>query len=403
MNVIQINEYCGTGSTGRICLELAKMLENKGHTCRIVYGREKATKEADAYGVRMTSSLGVRIHGVETRIFDNHAFASTFETLKLLIFLKKNKPDLIHLHNLHGYYINVAVLFRYIRINKIPVIWTLHDCWAMTGHCSHFYHTECDKWISGCYKCQQKKEYPASLILDKSRQNWNKKKKVFTSLDSALIVAPSIWLSDLVKKSFLNKYTVKVIQNGIELDVFRPRTDNIFREKFGQKKIILGVSNRWTENKGILDFIHLADILDGSKFQIVLVGEVEKEFEIPSSIYIMNRTDSVDELAKIYSSADVYVNLSKIEAFGMTIIEAMACGCPVIAYEAGGNRENIEKYCGRIIENQSLVSVADVIQKVVLFDRKKIQEACVQQAKKFSKERMIENYYYLYKKMVNYE
>lgn len=403
MNIIQINEYCGTGSTGRICLELAKMMEKKGHNCKIIYGRKKATNESGEYGVRMTSSLGVYIHGAETRILDNHAFASTFETLRLLIFLKIYKPDLLHLHNLHGYYINVAVLFRYIITNKIPVIWTLHDCWPMTGHCSHFYHIGCNKWISGCHNCQQKKEYPASLVFDKSKKNWEKKKKIFTSLDCAVIVTPSIWLSELVNKSYLNKYQIKVVPNGIDLNVFYPRDDSMFSKKFGYKKIILGVSNVWTENKGIYDFINLVDMLDASKFQIVLVGEVKKDFEIPSNIYIIDRTDSTDELAKIYSSADIYVDLSKIEVLGTTIIEAMACGCPIVTYGAGGNSESIGEYGGRIIEKQNLSSVVDAIQQMAFLDKNVIRGACVQQAKIFSKEKMLENYYLLYKKLVNYE
>lgn len=179
MKVVQINEYCGTGSTGRICLQLAQMLEEKGHECKIVYGRKQATEDAEEYGIRMTGALGVRIHGIETRIFDNHAFASTLETKKLVRFLKKYKPDVIHLHNLHGYYLNIAVLFQYITENNIPVLWTLHDCWTMTGHCSHFYQIDCNRWMEGCYDCPQKKEYPASVMVDGSKETGEKEGNIY--------------------------------------------------------------------------------------------------------------------------------------------------------------------------------------------------------------------------------
>ncbi len=403
MKVVQINEYCGIGSTGKICLELARMLEENGHKCKIVYGRKKAAEEAESYGIRITSDFGVRIHGMETRILDNHAFASTLETLKLLVFLKKFEPDIIHLHNMHGYYINIAILFRYIRKNRIPVIWTLHDCWAMTGHCAHFYHVGCDRWMTGCYDCPQKKEYPASYIVDNSKRNWGRKKKIFTGLEKVVIITPSVWLSTLANKSYLNKYPIKVVSNGIDLACFYPRKDNIFDKKFGKKKIILGVSSIWNKNKGIYDFLYLYDVLDKSKFQIVLVGKIEKRLKIPSEIMVINRTESAEKLAHIYSSADIYVNVSRVETLGMTTIEALACGCPVVTYEAGGSAECVGIGCGKVIENYNLDLLIKAIQEIALYDRKMTRKICVQHAKKFSKERMVRDYYFIYEELIRDE
>ncbi|MCM1038716.1 MAG: glycosyltransferase [Ruminococcus sp.] len=399
MKIIQINEYCGIESTGKICFELAKMLENKGDICRIVYGRKKASAEAEKYGVRMTNDLGIRLHGVETRVLDNHAFSSTFETKRIVSFLEKFKPDIIHLHNLHGYYINVEILFKYIKKKNIPIIWTLHDCWAITGHCAHFSHS-CDNWKTGCHHCGQIREYPASYVVDASKKNWKKKKDLFTALENVVITAPSFWLSRVVKDSYLSKYPVNIVPNGIDLNVFYPRDNNIFYKKFGNKKIILGVASIWNRNKGIDDFITLSNMLDDQRFQIVLVGGGIKEKDFPSSIHVIEKVDSADVLAEIYSSADIYVNLSKIEIFGLTTVEALACGCPVIVYEAGGSGESVGEQCGKVIANGDLKSVIDIIQSMILYDRTSVKNICVQQAEKYSIEYMLKKYYDLYKKML---
>lgn len=403
MKIVQINEYCGIESTGKISFELARILQMKGHDCKIIYGRKKAPAETNDYGIRMTKAFGVYIHGIETRIFDNHGFASTFQTLKMLSFLDNFKPDIIHLHNLHGYYINVAVLFRYIVKKKIPVIWTLHDCWAFTGHCAHFSQVGCEKWIYGCHDCEQKKQYPASYFLDNSKKNWKRKHNLFTMLNDAIIVTPSCWLSELAKKSYLNKYQIKVIPNGINLDIFQPKNSNVFLNKFNAKKIVLGVASCWNERKGIGDFIRLCEVFDRTEFQIVLVGKVAKDLKLPSCIYHIDRTDDANQLAEIYSNADVYVNLSQIEVLGTTTIEALACGCPVVTYEAGGNSETINESCGIIVKDGDINAVAMAVKKIVMLDRTSMKKMCVNQAQKFSRKRMVEDYYSFYRKILKYE
>ena len=242
MKVLLINSVCGIRSTGRICTDLAEVLEANGHECKIAYGRETVPEKYHKYAVRIGSNVSVKVDAVKTRLFDNAGFNSVSATKKFIKWVKEYDPDVIHLHNLHGYYINIEILFEYLRNCGKKVIWTLHDCWAFTGHCSHFVTANCEKWKKQCYSCPKRKAYPSSLFLDCSKRNYGKKKNLFTSLENMTIITPSEWLANLVKQSFLAKYNVQVINNGIDLDVFIPRGSN-FREKYNleNKKIVLGI------------------------------------------------------------------------------------------------------------------------------------------------------------------
>lgn len=403
MRIIQINEYCGTGSTGKICMEIAQMIEAEGGICKIAYGRMKACENAQKYGIRITSDIGVRCHGIQTRIFDNHAFASSFETIRFLRFLDEFKPDLIHLHNLHGYYINIAILFEYLKNKHIPVVWTLHDCWTMTGHCSHFYQIGCNKWKSGCYECSRKKEYPASFFVDSSKKNWKKKQDLFIGLEKMIVVTPSEWLAGIVKQSYLKNYPVKTIANGIDLDVFFPRLTGQLHKKYGEKKILLGVAGIWNENKGANDFIELANRLDEKIYQIVLVGKKDKKISFPMVIEHIERIENADALADLYSGADMYLNLSRIEVLGTTSIEALACGCPVITYKAGGNSESIDESCGKVIEDGDIDLVVAAIEELLIADQDRLKKSCVQRASRFDKRRMNKEYKDLYDSILKRE
>ena len=301
MKVLMINSVCGIKSTGRIATDLADMLTEKGHIVKIAYGREEVPEKYKGYAVRIGNEWDVRLHGLEARLFDNAGFGSKKATLKFLEWVREFAPDIIHLHNLHGYYINVELLFKFLKEYKKPVIWTLHDCWAFTGHCAHFDLCKCYKWKTECHKCPQKKEYPASILLDNSRKNYRNKKKAFQGVDNMVIVTPSNWLSDLVKESFLREYETRVINNGIDLALFKP-TEGGFREKYKleNKIIVLGVASAWGVKKGLVDFIELRKQLD-RRYEIVLVGVSEEDKNIlPDGMLGITRTDSVKELAEIY-------------------------------------------------------------------------------------------------------
>ena len=362
MKVLMINSVCGIKSTGRIATDLADMLTEKGHMVKIAYGREEIPEKYKGYAVRIGNEWDVRLHALEARLFDNAGFGSKKATLKFLEWVREFAPDIIHLHNLHGYYINVELLFKFLKEYKKPVIWTLHDCWAFTGHCAHFDLCKCYNWKTECHKCPQKKEYPASILLDNSRNNYRNKKKAFQGVDNMVIVTPSNWLSDLVKESFLREYETRVINNGIDLALFKP-TEGGFREKYKleNKIIVLGVASAWGVKKGLVDFIELRKLLD-RRYEIVLVGVSEEDKNIlPDGMLGITRTDSVKELAEIYTAADIFLNLTYEDNYPTVNLEAQACGTPVITYRTGGSVESVPEE--QVADQGDLKRVVELIVK----------------------------------------
>lgn len=342
MKVLMINSVCGIRSTGRICTDIAETLEAQGHTCKIAYGRESVPQKYEKYAVRIGADTSVKIHGALSRVFDTSGFHSRHATKKFIEWVKTYDPDVIHLHNIHGYYLHIGELFKYLKTCGKKILWTLHDCWAFTGHCSHFDFVGCEKWKTGCYKCSQKKRYPASLLCDRSKKNYSLKKKWFTGIDNVTIITPSQWLADIVKQSFLGEYTVEVVRNGIDLNVFKP-TESDFRVRYGleDKKILLGVASTWEERKGLADFLKLAEMVD-ENYAIVLVGLNEKQMQgLPKNVIGITRTNSTRELAQIYTTADVFLNLTYEDNYPTVNLEAQACGTPVITYRTGGSVESV--------------------------------------------------------------
>ena len=345
MKVLFINAVCGTGSTGKICADLAKKYEAEGHGVKIAYGRHGyVPEEYKKYAVRIGNDFDVKLHALQTRIFDNHGFASKKETKKFLKWADEYSPDLLWLHNLHGYYINIELLFQWIKKHpKMHIKWTLHDCWAFTGHCAHFTAVGCEKWKIHCSNCEQKKQYPASLFLDNSYKNFEVKKQLFTSVKNLEIIVPSNWLADLVKQSFLKEYPIKVVYNQIDTNIFKPTKSN-FKEKYNltNKKIILGVANVWDDRKGLNDFIKLSEMISDN-YKIVLVGLTKKQIkELPNNILGIERTKNQKELAEIYSSSYVFFNPTYEDNYPTVNLEAEACGIPVITYDTGGCSETLK-------------------------------------------------------------
>lgn len=370
MKVLQINSVCGVGSTGRIATDLYKVIEEAGHECVIAYGRGTAPEGIKT--IKIGTNFDNYMHVAKTRIFDKHGFGSTKATKEFIRKVEEYNPNVIHLHNIHGYYINIEVLFEYLKRANKKVIWTLHDCWTFTGHCSHFDYVGCYKWKKGCNSCEQKKEYPSSKLFDASQFNYQKKKELFTSVKDMTIITPSKWLANLVKDSFLGKYEVQVINNGIDLEVFTP-TESNFREKYGlqDKKIILGVASVWTERKGFNTFIELANKLDDN-FKIVLVGVNEKQKRtLPKNIIGITRTNNVKELAEIYTVADLFLNPTLEDNFPTTNIEALACGSPVITFNTGGSIESVNTQVGFIAKKRDIEKIYDII---INFEKNKLDK-----------------------------
>lgn len=357
MKILMINVVCGIRSTGRICTDLAKELDKEGHQVKIAYGRDSVPPQYEKYAVKIGSEFDVKLHGIKSRIFDRAGFGSENDTKRFIEWVEKFDPDIIHLHNIHGYYINVEILFDYLRRCNKKIIWTLHDCWPFTGHCTYFDFVSCTKWKEGCFNCSQRREYPESLLIDNSKNNYKEKKKIFTGIKNLIIITPSKWLADLVHQSFLKEYPVFVINNGVDTDVFKKNSMiSDSKNKYVDKKIILGVAAIWNRRKGLRDFIELSKIID-DRYKIIVVGVSDNQINmLPPNIIGIKRTNSVEELSKLYNIATVFVNPTYEDNYPTTNLEAIACGTPVISYKTGGSSESALIY-GDVVEKGDIDSL----------------------------------------------
>ena len=365
MNVLFINSVCGTGSTGKITGELAENYAREGHNVKIAYGRSDYVPERfKKFAVKIGSKSDLYFHALMTRLTDRHGFYSTNATKNFLKWADKFNPNILWLHNIHGYYINIELLFNWIKAREdLKIFWTLHDCWSFTGHCAYFTMAACDKWMTHCENCPQKNSYPASFV-DSSRKNFADKKILFTGVKDLTIITPSKWLAGLVKKSFLRDYPVEVRYNTIDRNIFKPAPGN-FREKYNlqDKKIILGVASIWEKRKGLDDFIKLANILDAKKFAIVLVGLKPSQIKnLPANIIAIPRTNNQIELANIYTESDIFFNPSREENYPTVNLEAESCGTPVITYDSGGSPETIKREDSHIIKCGDIESVKNLLE-----------------------------------------
>lgn len=363
MKVVQINSVCGIYSTGRIASDIHKLLIENGHESKIAYGRMTPQNCSDT--VRIGSNIDFYLNIIQTRVFDRHGFASRKATKKFIKYLIEFNPDVIHLHNIHGYYINIEMLFEYLKKADKPVFWTMHDCWPFTGHCSYFGFAECSRWETGCYDCPQKDQYPTSLLFDNSKKNYHDKKEIFNGVKNLTIITPSKWLADLVKQSFIGSYNTLVIHNGVDMQVFKP-TLSSFRKKYNieNKYIILGVTSTWHYKKGLNVFLELAQLV-GEDEIIVMVGLTKDLMQnLPKNIIGIMRTNSTQELAEIYSTADIFANPTFDDNFPTTNLESLACGTPVITFDTGGSGESINENSGYIITEKTSLALYKTIQKV---------------------------------------
>ena len=349
--LIQINTVCN-GSTGTIMKHIQKKAIEKGYDTLSLYGRRKGY--ADLPCAKYGSGISFWIHVVLTTAFDAQGCGSYFYTKKLVNRLRKEQPDIIHLHNLHGYYLYLPMLFRYLKTEfKGKVVWTFHDCWPFTGHCPYFVIAECDKWKTQCYNCPNQRNYPISLFWDGSRHNYLWKKEMFTGMDNLTITCPSEWMKERIEQSFLKDTRCVIVPNGIDFSVFYPRDNRDIADKYDipkDKKIILGAASIWEERKGLNDFIQLAKILP-QEYVIILVGLTDQQIKkiTDENIIGIRRTENQDELAQLYSAAIVFMNPSREESFSLVTIEAMACGTPVIALDYSAPKELVKAENGVLL------------------------------------------------------
>ena len=369
MKVLFVNSVCGIRSTGRIVAELADCCMAQGHEVKIAYGREEAPETYAPISYRIGTDMGVKLHALKARLLDNEGFNARRQTEKFITFANDYDPDVLWLHNLHGYYINIEMLFDWIKSRPgMKVRWTLHDCWAFTGHCAHFDYVNCPRWKKGCQACPQKKGYPASWLTDGSRENYRRKKAAFCGVKDMKLITPSHWLAALVKQSFLKEYPVEVVHNRIDGEVFRP-TYGDFRERNGLvgEKIVLGVASAWGDRKGLPDFVRLSGMLPDA-FRIVLVGLTKKQMrKMPGNVFCIERTDSARELAEIYTAADVFLNLTYEDTYPTVNLEAQACGTPCLTYRTGGSTESVPPE--NVTEQGDLEAMVKRIQEICETER----------------------------------
>lgn len=395
MKIAEINTV-DYGSTGNIMLQIAGCAIDYGHaayTYSMKWRKQGMPPVCHKYyGTFLENAL----HKVLGKATGMDGLFSFFGTLELINNLKRINPDIIHLHNLHGFVINLPMLFGFIKKHNIKTIWTLHDCWSFTGHCPHFDMIGCDKWKTGCNKCPQYKAYPQSLF-DNSKYMYRFKKEWFTGVKNMMIVTPSEWLAGLVKESYLKNYPIKVINNGIDLNIFKP-TESDFRQKHRceNKYIVLGVAFDWGKRKGLDVFIELANRLDSEKYQIVLVGtNDETDKLLPENIISIHRTQNQTELAEIYTAADVFVNPTREENYPTVNMESVACGTPVITFNTGGSPEMLDTSCGAVVPRDNVFEMCNEIIRICETNPFS-EEACLKKSQDFDKNNKYKEYVKLY-------
>lgn len=388
MKIVHINTF-PYKATGSIMLSIHRRLLQEGHESIAIWGRGREAENEHEFSI--SDPMGVKVHGLMTRLLDRTGDYSIRATKRLIFKLDEIKPEIIHIHNLHGYYLNIPMLFDYIKKNSINVVWTLHDCWPFTGHCAYFDMVECDKWKTGCHHCPQKKTYPASILIDRSKKNWRQKKEIFSGV-KLNIVTPCNWLENLVKQSFLQENPVYTIYNGIDSKTYHPVAMSEEEAAcFEGKKVILGVASEWTERKGLKDFVKLTEQLDPEKYLVVVVGLTEKQCEeMPRTMIALERTSNLTELLKLYTRADVFFNPTYEDNFPTTNLEAMACGTQVLTYATGGSPESIIEGNGWVVPQGAMDAVIEILEKKDLKCEAKL-------SKKFSVDNMIEQYFSVYK------
>lgn len=405
--LLQINPVLRVStSTGRIMQEIGELAMQNGWESYVAYSKGRdGLKTCSSQIIPVGNKRSVVWHGIATRLFDRHGLASTKATRKLIEQVKAIHPDIIHIHNIHGYFLNYRVLFDYLSHCGIPVVWTVHDCWLYTGHCYYYSYIGCNKWQSGCGHCPQQREFPASLLFDRSARNYADKKAAFTSMpkDKLIIIPVSEWIKDEMQKSFFQNYEFRVIHNGINTKIFTPCDARGTLAKYGLtgKHILLGVASIWSREKGLDDFIQMSQLLNDDE-TIVLVGVKEEDKKkLPSRIVGIGRTENTRQLAELYSAADAFINPTWQDNYPTVNLEAIACGTPVITYRTGGSIEAVTAETGCIIEQGDVKGLLDAARAIRKRGKSYYQPLCHQYAlAHFNKEDRYADYIHLYDELV---
>lgn len=403
MKILQINAIYGTGSTGRIVKELGDVASKTDIQCFYLC----AYSHLKADNVYITEILpfdtAVRKNILLTRLSGLTGYMDWLKTKKAIRWINSIKPDIIHLHNIHGDWINIEMLMKYIKEKNIPVVWTLHDCWSFTGRCSHFENKGCYKWKTGCNSCSDLKVYPTSYFFDFSKKMWMDKKKWFLGIKNMTIVTPSLWLAKYVSQSFLGSYRIETINNGIDVNLFSPTSiRSNYLNSSDNRKIILGVASMWTRMKGLDDIITLYNEMDSKKYLFVLVGLNTRQMSsLPSGIVGIQRTNNINELATLYSNASVFINPTYQDNYPTVNLESIACGTPVITYKTGGSVESVTRETGLVVEKGNIKGLKDAIVKICNSNQFNVEKCREYAIANFHKEDRYSQYIKLYQEINN--
>lgn len=404
MNILQLNTYYNKGGASQIARTIFKKIkENNKYTSFFTFGRGESSSSKRIYNFSYKPEI--YLHGAITRITGYEGIGSYLSTKKLISYIESNNIDLVHLHNIHGYYLNLNFI-NYLKENNYPVVWTLHDAWPFTGSCAYYF--KCDKWKSGCGDCPNLKTYPKNYI-DQSKNMWKKKNKLFSSGWDPVIITPSKWLADEAKKSFFKNHKIKIINNGININKFKPRNTEGIRDELNieqNKKIILFVAaDLQNERKGVKFFLKALRLLKNKNYMVVTIGKkYEKVFnsidiEIKQLGYIYDR----EKLSKVYSMSDLFCTTSLDEVFGLTVTEALSSGTPVVAFDVGGITEQVSGGCGFTVKPKNIKEFAQKIE--ILFKEEKSKKVISQNAREkavnnYSIEKMVNEYIKIYDELL---
>lgn len=385
--------------------EIAELATQHGWECYIAYSKGRdGMRACNVKAIPVGNRWSTAWHGVVTRCLDRHGLASNRATREFIKEIKRIGPDIIHIHNIHGYFLNYKILFEYLAEAHIPVVWTVHDCWLYTGHCYHYSFAGCDKWKEECRDCPQRREFPTSYLIDRSRRNFRDKREAFTSIPKELftIVTVSEWMREEMQHSFLKDYHYEVIHNGIDTETFNIYDTEAVKGKYGLqgKHVLLGLASIWSREKGLDDFIRMAPMLNEDEV-IVLVGIKEEEKKLlPNNIVPIARTENIRQLAELYAAADAFVNPTWQDNYPTVNMEAIACGTPVVTYRTGGSIETITPNTGIIVEQGDVQGLLDAARSIRAKGKEYFQPKCREYAlAHFKKEERYAEYLNLYKRL----
>lgn len=394
MRVLQINALYSSGSTGFIVKKISETVDdNKGLSfVAHSFGKKEKNKKIQ----RFSNKFLIKVNSLLAHFFGNYGFEDIVGTKQLIRIIKTTKPDIVHFHNIHSHDVNIDILFKYLNKTNIKIIWTFHDCWAFTGYCTHFDYIQCNKWKTSCHNCPIKREF--SFFFDQSNNLFKKKRDILLRSNFTIVV-PSFWLQSVVAQSCLSNKPIRVINNGIDLSIFKPMNCNDF-ETQSQKKIILFVAYKFTERKGIKDIIYISDNIDHSKYLIMLIGSVPKRYLqlLNQNIIHIDKTNDRKELARYYSEAYVFVNTTYEDTFPTVNIESIACGTPIITYDTGGSSEIVSKNVGFVVKKGNMDAILKLINENAVDTIKRSD--CVQESKKYDQNNKFYEYYKLYEEVL---